>query len=66
MMKKRIDDIIYNSSLIRDYKRITDKFNAFFANFGKNLAAKIPASNRNFKEYLNTNISDIFLNVQTI
>ena len=31
-------------------------FNAFCANVVENLAAKIPASNRNFKEYLNTNI----------
>jgi len=57
-MKKSIDEIIDNNSLTRDHKRIADSFNAFFANVGKNLAAKIPASNRNFKEYLNTNISD--------
>jgi len=47
---------IDNNSLISDHKRITDSFIAFFANVGKNLAAKIPASNRNFKEYLNINI----------
>jgi len=57
-MKKSIDEIIDNNSLTRDHKRIADSFNAFFANVGKNLAAKLPASNRNFKEYLNTNISD--------
>jgi len=57
-MKKSIDEIIDNNSITRDHKRIADSFNAFFANFGKNLAAKIPASNRNFKKYLYTNISD--------
>jgi len=57
-MKKSIDETIDNNSLTRDHKRIADSFDAFFANVGKNLAAKIPASNRNFKEYLNTNILD--------
>jgi len=52
-MKKSTDEIIDDNSLIRDHKRIAD--NAFFANVGTNLAAKIPASNRNLKEYLNTN-----------
>jgi len=51
-MTKSIDEIIYNNlfSLICDHKRIAD--------IGKNLLTKIPASNRNFKEYLNTNILD--------
>jgi len=49
-MKKIIDEIIDNNSLIRDHKRTVDNFNAFFANVGKNLAVKIPASNGNFKE----------------
>jgi len=60
-MKKSIDEIIDNNSITLDHKRIADSFNAFFANVGKNLAAKIPASNLNFKEYLNTNISDSIL-----
>jgi len=53
-----IDEIIDNNSLIRDHRRIADNFYAFFPNVVKHLAAKIPASSRNFKEYLNTNILD--------
>jgi len=57
-MKKSIGEIIDNNSLTHDHKRIADGFNAFFLNIGKNLAAKIPASNRNFRECFNTNILD--------
>jgi len=57
-MIKSINGIIDNNSLIRDHERIADSFKAFYANVGKNLAAKLPVPNRNFKEYLNTNILD--------
>jgi len=40
IVKKSINEIVDNYSLIRDHKRIADNFNEFFANVGKNISSK--------------------------
>jgi len=53
-----IDEIVHNNKVIQDPTIIANNFNAFFANVGPNLAAKIPKSSQPFTKYLDSNISD--------
>ena len=60
--RSNIDEIIIKNEFIKDPKTIADSFNAFFANVGPNLAAKIPKPSQQFTAYLKDSVSEsIFL-----
>ena len=60
--RSNIYEIIINNNIIKDPTTIADSFNAFFANVGPNLAAKIPKPSQQFTAYLKDSLSEsIFL-----
>ena len=60
--RSNTDEIIINHKIIKDPKIKAGSFNAFFANVGPNLAAKIPKPSQQFPAYLKYSVSEsIFL-----
>ena len=77
---KANESFSYNNSIITEKKIMSDKFNDYFINVGKTLAAQIPKSGPSFDKYLpepnpesiflvptnEREISNIILNIKTV
>ena len=66
-LKKRksqqIEKLKINGEYIIDRQKITNHFNDYFCNIGKDLSKKIPNTRQNYKHYLgNNNVNSIFIN----